>query len=133
MEAIRQGDVLIVRVEESGLEPHLFNRDRGVALPRERGEGLVLAEGEATGHAHRVMSKHARLRRHVVSVNGRRTTHTCLYVPPEGAVIEHEEHGSIPLAHGKYIVVRQSEYTPASETRAVDEARRASSRTYVAD
>lgn len=133
LEAFRQGDVLIVPIEESGLQPFLFNQDRGTPLYRERNEGLVLAEGEATGHAHRVRSIRARMRRHAIYTRGQRTTYTCLSVPPEGAVVEHEEHAPIALTHGKYLVVRQSEYTPASEEAARESARRASSRTYVAD
>jgi hypothetical protein len=51
----RQGDVLITRVDKipKGATEIASNKERGV----------VLAEGEVTGHAHRIPSRHAQLYR----------------------------------------------------------------------
>lgn len=86
----RQGDLLFVRLEarpESEL----------VARP-----GMVIVEGEATGHAHRL------------------TAGTILEAPDgtlyldlaEAARVVHEEHDALTLGPGGWLVVRQREYTP---------------------
>lgn len=100
----RQGDVLIVAVAEI---PH------GLELvPRENG-ALILAHGEATGHAHAVRSKTAALFRDpklnalFLSVNA-------------PASLDHEEHGSVALSPGNYQVIRQREYSPEAIRNVAD-------------
>jgi hypothetical protein len=96
----RQGDVLLMRVEAVPRDTHLCARD-------ERGR-LVLARGEATGHAHSIDSAMAEL-----------------FEDPDGALylrvqagttqpvqLVHEEHAAIRLPAGSYRVVRQVEYHP---------------------
>ena len=91
---LRQGDVLLVAVDELPLE--------GRELPRDRGR-VVLALGEATGHAHAISSSGAALLEHE---GGR-------FVRVEGpAVLDHEEHGAIAIPPGNYRVVIQREYAP---------------------
>ncbi len=92
----RQGDVLLVRVKPR----------RGAALtPVERAGGrIVLAEGEATGHAHVIDSPMAdlyedRLARRYLKLDG----------PAE---LRHEEHDPVALQPGIYRVLRQREYAP---------------------
>jgi len=68
------------------------------ALPEgailERTERIVLAEGELTGHAHRIVAGTASLwnageQRYVTVGAG-------------GALLDHEEHGPLPLDEGTY-------------------------------
>lgn len=61
----------------------------------------ILAEGEVTGHAHR-------LQHGVVFQDGDR-----LYFESDGtAVVTHEEHATIAFPAGVYEVIRQREYNP---------------------
>lgn len=95
MAMYRQGDVLLVRVETTpsqGEEP----RD---------GQGrIVLAEGEATGHAHAIHHSGARL-------VGSRLDERFLEVLAEGGVdLVHEEHATIHLPSGSYQVILQREW-----------------------
>lgn len=89
----RQGDVLIRRIDELPTQK-LVKRASG-----------VLAEGEVTGHAHRVEDLTAT------------EVYECgegLYmrVGAEGVRIVHEEHAPIVLPAGDYEIVRQREYSP---------------------
>jgi len=97
----RQGDVLMVPIQESELPEGLVN------APRDGGR-MVLARGEATGHAH--------------VATGEGLTLLCLpddlesmflHVRGYGRV-SHEEHAAIPLAPGYYRIVRQREYEPGA-------------------
>ena len=67
--------------------------------------GLVLARGEATGHAHQVVGNAALFR----DPSSQR-----LWLQVMGlAAVVHDEHRAIPLALGVYEVIRQREYVPA--------------------
>jgi hypothetical protein len=92
----RQGDVLVISVGSvpSGAQP----------LPRERGR-VVVAYGEATGHAHAIGDSGAALLEHDAD--------RYLRVTATGGVhLTHEEHNTIVLPPGDYRVVRQREYAP---------------------
>jgi hypothetical protein len=96
----RQGDVLLIK------------RDHPVprtAAPRHsRGDRVVLALGEATGHAHAINSSLADL------FKDRDGT---LYLRVEGPCdLTHEEHDPIELDEGVYEVRRQREYIPEDRT-----------------
>lgn len=98
MKTYRQGDVLIL-VADPGVHP-------GARLPRQRGR-IVLAEGEVTGHAHAIASRGADL--HELAGLADRF----LRVLAEGGVaLTHEEHDTITIPVGDYIVRRQREYHP---------------------
>ncbi|WP_245602074.1 hypothetical protein [Hamadaea tsunoensis] len=79
-----------------------------VAAPRDRRNRMVLALGEATGHAH--------------VATGDRVSLLCppdepdrLYLVIEGyGRLVHEEHGPVSLSPGAYRVVRQREYFPGA-------------------
>jgi hypothetical protein len=91
---VRQGDVLLVAVD---------------ALPEgavavKRSGRLVLAEGEATGHAHAILERDAREFR----VGDER-----FVLVRSKAQLIHEEHAAIDLPAGTYRVVIQREYEPA--------------------
>jgi hypothetical protein len=101
----RQGDVLIIPIRE--LPPGL------VPGPRDRGR-LVLARGEATGHAHVITGPDVVLRAAAYDVD-------LLFVEiVTSAQVVHEEHGAISLPAGKYRVVRQREYVPGAHRYVAD-------------
>jgi len=92
----RQGDVLLVRTRSR-------ERLEGTLVPRSQGR-IILALGEATGHAHAISSAHADL---LEFGDGER------YLRVDGPVaLTHEEHGAIDLEPGLYRVIRQREYGP---------------------
>lgn len=97
MRCFRQGDVLLVEVEHAPSDVTEVSRERG---------GLVLAHGEATGHAHVISAPEAQL------VTCEQANELYLLVYGDEAVLEHEEHDPIPLPPGNYRVLRQREYTP---------------------
>lgn len=100
----RQGDVLIVPIEESALPP---GHEDLPAEPRDGRGRMVLALGEVTGHAHAVVGPGRLLRESGPSG-------TALLHVPDGARVVHEEHGPISLPKGWYRVIRQREYVPGS-------------------
>lgn len=91
---LRQGDVLLKRVKSipDGAKP----------VQRESGR-IVLAYGEATGHAHAVMDEDVQL-----LIAG---DHRFLEVKSP-ATLRHEEHGAVAIPSGKFEVIRQREYSP---------------------
>ena len=96
----RQGDILIEAVKE-------------VPAAARRVNGLVLAEGAATGQRHRVKDrKSARLFRSGGNL--------FLEVFAEEAEIVHPEHHEIRLTKGCYRVWRQREFTDAGSRWVVD-------------
>ena len=97
MECYRQGDVLVVRIDDVP--------DDATAVPRDAGR-LVLAYGEATGHAHAVVSDEAEL------VTTEHADDLFLRVYGDEVELLHEEHDTVRLPRGDYRVVRQREYTP---------------------
>lgn len=102
MKMFRQGDVLLERVEDTGLT--------GAPIEREAGR-LVLAHGEVTGHAHAVATKGAEM---FTAMD-----QTFLRMIESGE-LTHEEHGAIQLDRGLYRVTRQSEYTPEAIRNVAD-------------
>jgi len=93
----RQGDVLIIPVNEIPEEVEAVKRENG---------RLILAEGEATGHAHAIASQHARMYAAGIGM---------FLVLKKAAELLHEEHGKIDLPPGNYQVIRQREYDPVRE------------------
>jgi hypothetical protein len=92
----RQGDVLVVAVERIPRWAKAVHRDRG---------RVVLAYGEATGHAHAIADSGASLLEHQADQYLRVTA-------DRGVSLTHEEHQTITLPPGDYRVVRQREYEP---------------------
>jgi hypothetical protein len=110
---LRQGDVLLVPVGEIPDE-----------RPREseRQEGrLVLAVGEATGHAHAVVEPQARLVvTHWRHWNSDRPDRRFLVVEGEPVRLVHEEHLPLLVGPGIWEVRRQREYRPRGYVRVAD-------------
>ncbi len=96
----RQGDVFLIA--------------RAEALPKYRAAvPPVLAEGEVTGHAHRLADPAA-------AQLYRSGLQLYLEVSARSARIVHEEHGPIDLPRGIYEVRIQREYIPGADQRVRD-------------
>lgn len=95
---IRQGDVLLIPIEAAPMNVTAVERDQ---------RGLVLAEGEATGHAHRILDESATL------VTSEQAAELYLLVHGTDPVeLIHDEHDTLLVPLGAYRVVRQREYAP---------------------
>ncbi len=92
MKTYRQGDILLRKV---GKIPE-------GAKVKQSGH-VVLAYGESTGHSHHIESQSALL----LEENGQNYLQL---EQPE--TLLHEEHAAQQLEGGKYIVIRQREYSP---------------------
>lgn len=102
----RQGDVLIMKSRKRRPNREPLKRDGG---------RVVLAYGEATGHAHAIANRGARL----YEIEG--LEDRFLEVLARGGVdLVHEEHGTITLPRGNYVVRRQREYSPQEIRRVAD-------------
>jgi len=93
----RHGDVLIQKV-------------RKVPADAKKARHVTLAEGEVTGHSHRIKEKDV-AQMHILNKD-RFNEVRYLTVSAEIATLIHEEHASIELKKGIYKVWRQREYTP---------------------
>jgi len=103
MKQYRQGDILLEAVAD--IPPTARSRKAG-------GGRIILAEGEATGHAHTVASAEARLHDDAGV--------TYLEVREALAMLTHEEHATIELPRGNYRVIRQREYSPEAPRPVAD-------------
>ena len=95
----RQGDVLVERIE---------------AIPEDAKAEIgpvILAHGEATGHAHTIKSRYAKL----LSTGTDRFLRTTKPVR-----LVHQEHGAIEIPAGEYRVTRQREYSPEAIRNVAD-------------
>jgi hypothetical protein len=103
----RQGDVLIVAVEEIP--------DRTKMVRRSKSGRIILAHGEVTGHAHAIAEPkdRAQLRE---DDDGNRF----LQVLAPSVALVHQEHATIDLPAGDYRITRQREYTPKAIVRVAD-------------
>lgn len=100
----RQGDLLFVPVSTIPAS--------ATAVDRENGR-LVLARGEATGHAHAVLEPEVELLQREIEPGV-----AYLKVAQE-CHVTHEEHAPITLAPGNYRVIHQREYSPSTRERLV--------------
>lgn len=89
----RQGDIMLIKRQAIPAE----------AVEQKNDNRVVLAWGEATGHAHAIPTTHAT----AYEWKG----NTLVKVKPDGKLV-HEEHTAIPLDPGAYELRRQVEYTP---------------------
>ncbi|KKM83696.1 hypothetical protein LCGC14_1306730 [marine sediment metagenome] len=109
---IRQGDVFIescgVTIEEL--------RESGKSEAKDR---IILAEGEATGHAHRcVATPRGKESVELFTMNDKRY----MFVPESfGTVgVKHEEHAEVMVAPGCHEIVIQREYRDGEIRRVMD-------------
>ena len=100
MSLIRQGDVLVIPVATIPRNTKPVKRDQG---------RVVLAYGEATGHAHTISHPDVRL----VSAEQAGELRMWMQVTaPEPVELEHDEHDTLLIPPGTYEVRRQREYSP---------------------
>jgi hypothetical protein len=100
-EMYRQGDVLLERIAEFALPSD------AVLIPH-----LIVARGEATGHAHQIRDLTAAQQLLIAGFRYLRV------VRP--TALEHEEHARVPLEPGLYRVRLQREYTPRRTFNVLD-------------
>lgn len=106
MEQKYQGDVSIIKLDK---EPK-------VSFAPLASEGLVVAEGEVTGHNHRLQVKdHSAVIGFAQDQNG-------FYIKVEGgnAVLTHQEHQTVELEPAIYFIGRQWEFDEIAERRVRD-------------
>lgn len=103
----RQGDVLIQRRDDITIDQLKEAQKIGQ-------DNVVLAEGEATGHAHRVAQ--AMIALYVLNEI------MLLHIPPEAerVPVTHEEHNEVWLEPGIYEIKRQREYRGGQVQRVMD-------------
>lgn len=102
----RQGDVLIVPTSNVPAKTTPVKREDGAA---------ILAHGEVTGHAHRILDESAEL------VTAAEAAELYLLVHgTEPVALTHDEHHTIMLPPGNYEVRRQREYSPEAIRNVAD-------------
>lgn len=89
MRPIRQGDVILLPVSE---------------ITGKKLAHLTLAEGEVTGHSHRISNGEAEL----YDKDGT----LYLRIVSKKATLSHEEHEALPIPQGNWLVRIQREYAP---------------------
>jgi hypothetical protein len=92
MALYRHGDLLVQTADDIPSDARLLQH-------------LVLAEGELTGHSHRIAEKEA-------AELYQSTGQLFVRVTASKATLVHQEHGPIELPHGCFRVWRQREYSP---------------------
>jgi hypothetical protein len=106
---IRQGDVLIVPLTDK--ISHWLNHPIDLAFWKDisfrKRPNLVLAEGEVTGHKHRISDGKAELYE--------RDGVVYLRVLSPTALLTHEEHHAVTIPQGNWAVRVQREYEPNTE------------------
>lgn len=93
---VRQGDIFfeVVEARKDGIKK--------IHTP-------ILAEGEVTGHAHKIISPSIEEIDMSVDTNG----DIYVFHATKDIVVDHEEHGQITLAAGEeWLVTRQREFDP---------------------
>lgn len=104
----RQGDVLLQRVD-----PALISKKHR-SVGRDKDGALTLQRGDVTGHRHRFHDKGVRLLR---SDDG--NAPVILEVPRKSKLV-HDEHSTIAVAKGTYLVVIQEELLDGAFQQVLD-------------
>jgi hypothetical protein len=110
-DVVRQGDVLIVKISE------FPNDQEYIPVTPDRMGRNILAEGEATGHAHAVLAKDTKL---FTSTVVSETVQNMILEVFNPSTVKHEEHNPIDLDNGIYKIIRQREFTPESIRNVAD-------------
>lgn len=103
----RQGDVFIEQIDDL---------PNGITASKKDARGVVLAEGEATGHHHRIGPKF-RTAKLFDGEEGAKFLHVGGTAP---VALTHEEHSPVKLPPGNYRVLIQREYSPEAVRNVVD-------------
>ena len=118
---VRQGDVLLIPITRE--QRKAMNTSTAPAN-RTREDGVVLAFGEVTGHAHVAKGPGVELsvqtRTELIDPDrrwmGRQNVTTEVLDVKNATEIVHEEHETLPLAPGAWEVRHQREYDPQAST-----------------
>jgi hypothetical protein len=124
---LRQGDVLIMKLEGSAAEAARSKAAASTPVPRDNGN-VVLAYGEHTGHSHHIPASTCSLylddatlisdtdAMGLISRTGggrvERPEPDRILVVDEPVILQHQEHDPIALDAAVYRVRRQREYDP---------------------
>lgn len=110
MKYIRHGDVLLRRINKAQAAKL---RNRGLIEK----PNATLAEGEVTGHSHRVVGEGVKVfdvsdAPAAMPIRGAQVSASemLLSISAKTALLTHEEHGDIALPKGDYLVMIQREY-----------------------
>ena|SRR3990167_3386244 len=95
----RQGDIYIKPIES-------INVENCIGIQPDKDGRLILAEGEATGHAHAIKNPNA------ILLKDKNSNRLFLIIKKEEVPLQHEEHSDIPILPGNYEVIRQRQYNP---------------------
>jgi hypothetical protein len=106
MKIYRQGDVLVIRADKAPANTKPIARDNG---------RIVLAYGEATGHAHAILEREAEL----FSLPDTEDRFLRI-MASSGVALVHEEHAPVTLPPGDFIVRIHAEYFPDAIRRVAD-------------
>jgi hypothetical protein len=98
---IRQGDVLVASAPKNLNPQTVISRDKG---------RVVLAYGEVTGHSHAIAERDAEL--YTLPNTDDRFLRI---MGTSGVALVHEEHSTIAIPPGEYLVRIQREYTSADQ------------------
>jgi hypothetical protein len=104
---LRQGDVCLVRVAQI---------PKDAEAQDVRGGKVILALGEATGHHHRFEFMNTEHNVKLFHSGAGRY----IEVGKGGATLLHEEHSSVRVPAGKYLLPTQVEYQPTELRRVAD-------------
>lgn len=104
---LRQGDVLLIAVAAIPAD---------ATAEKVKGRKVILALGEATGHHHRFEFLNTD---HNVKLFRGGTGERFLEVTKPAELL-HEEHSTVRVPAGKYLLPQQVEYTPAELRRVAD-------------
>lgn len=105
----RQGDVWIYRISD---KPPL----RSLKTQKPTDKGLILAEGEVTGHHHRIPVEE--IERAILRPTANPGVRL-LHVKDKPVSLVHEEHETIHLPPGTYEVRIQREYAPTERSNEI--------------
>lgn len=104
----RQGDILIVATTHIPTNLNPVSRENG---------RVVLAHGEVTGHAHCIDADDTAVM--FLETDVAEMADRFLRVEQEVQIV-HDEHDTITLPPGDYVVRRQREYTPEAPRQVAD-------------
>ena len=101
---LRQGDVLLIPIRDIPTSTKVTRDKRGV----------ILAEGEVTGHFHGIKSRSATLYRTEMDERFLRV------MGPAPVALAHQEHTTVKIPMGNYQVIIHHEYQPEAIRRVED-------------
>lgn len=107
---VRQGDILLRQVDKLPAKAE--------KVARKRGERVIVAEGEVTGHHHAIADRGVEQYRIPGDTDAQFLR--VLAEAGEGVSLVHDEHETIKLPAGDYEVVGQREYSPEEIRRVAD-------------